>query len=126
METQDFGKKLIELRKSKGLTQGDVDLTLGIVKAPYMTRVGEGPFPTELGGIKSAEWCGTAGITKQTEKEKFHNIETQLLQKQLKLSVDSQFGFVETVIISSAIVTATAVAIISVVLVLNKSLNEVQ
>ncbi len=36
-----------------------------------MTRVGEGAFPTEFGGIKSAEWCGTSGITKKTEKEKF-------------------------------------------------------
>ena len=61
------------LAKGVGLTQADVDLTLGIVKAPYMTRVGEGPFPTEMGGTKSAEWCGAAGITKQTEKEKFPN-----------------------------------------------------
>lgn len=60
----------------------------------------------------------------QAEREKFHNIEIELLQKQV--TDNSQFGFVETVIISSAIVTATAVAIISVVLVLNKSLNEVQ
>ena len=61
------------LAKGVGLKVSDVDLTLGIVKAPYMTRVGEGPFPTELGGTKSAEWCGTAGITKDIEKEKFPN-----------------------------------------------------
>ncbi len=59
------------LAKGVGLSDRDVDLTLGIVKAPYMTRVGEGPFPTELGGLESAKWCGTKGITKQTEKEKY-------------------------------------------------------
>jgi adenylosuccinate synthase len=30
---------------------------LGIVKAPYITRVGEGEFPTEFGREKSPEWC---------------------------------------------------------------------
>ncbi len=29
---------------------------IGIFKA-YVTKVGEGPFPTELGGLKSAVWC---------------------------------------------------------------------
>ncbi len=61
------------LAKGVGLSDRDVDLTLGIVKAPYMTRVGEGPFPTELGGSESAKWCGTKGITKKTEKEKYPN-----------------------------------------------------
>jgi adenylosuccinate synthase len=46
------------LAKGVGLRDGDIDLPLGIVKAFYMTRVGEGPFPTELGGGRSAEWCG--------------------------------------------------------------------
>jgi adenylosuccinate synthase len=45
------------LAKGVGLRERDVDLTLGIVKAFYMTRVGEGPFPTELGGGRSAEHC---------------------------------------------------------------------
>lgn len=48
------------LAKGVGLSERDVDLTLGIVKAFYMTRVGEGPFPTELGGEKSADHCRTA------------------------------------------------------------------
>jgi len=61
------------LAKGAGLKETDVDLTLGIVKAPYMTRVGEGPFPTEMGGTKSAEWCGTKGVNKELEKEKFPN-----------------------------------------------------
>jgi adenylosuccinate synthase len=45
------------LAKGVGLRERDVDLTLGIVKAFYMTRVGEGPFPTELGGYSSANHC---------------------------------------------------------------------
>ena len=47
------------LANGAGLTAGDVDETLCIVKAFYMTRVGEGPFPTELGGNASADWCRT-------------------------------------------------------------------
>lgn len=53
------------LAKGVGIRTQDVGLTLGIVKAPYMTRVGEGPFPTELGGERSAEHCRTA--TRETE-----------------------------------------------------------
>lgn len=48
------------LAKGVGLSERDVDLALGIVKAFYMTRVGEGPFPTELGGELSAVHCRTA------------------------------------------------------------------
>lgn len=59
------------LAKGVGLRTRDVDMTFGIVKAPFMTRVGEGAFPTEFGGVKSAEWCNTSGVTKKTEKEKF-------------------------------------------------------
>ena len=33
-----------------GLSAKNIDLSLGIVKFPFMTRVGAGPFPTELGG----------------------------------------------------------------------------
>ena len=42
--------------------------SIGVVKA-YSTRVGEGPFPTELGGEKSAVWCRDKKFT--DEKEKF-------------------------------------------------------
>jgi len=52
------------LAKGAGLHEKDVDLVLGVVKAPYMTRVGEGPFPTEFGGEKSAKWC-----SKHTRKD---------------------------------------------------------
>lgn len=45
------------LVKGAGLTMRDVDLTLGIVKAPFMTRVGDGPFPSEFGGYGSEIYC---------------------------------------------------------------------
>ncbi|MBM3257275.1 MAG: adenylosuccinate synthase [Candidatus Liptonbacteria bacterium] len=54
-----------------GLRERDVDLCLGIVRGFYMTRVGEGPFPTELGGTKSAEWCGKGEVTKVVESKEF-------------------------------------------------------
>jgi adenylosuccinate synthase len=42
--------------------------SIGVVKA-YTTKVGEGPFPTELGGEKSAVWCRDKKFIE--EKEKF-------------------------------------------------------
>ncbi|MBI2044259.1 adenylosuccinate synthetase [Candidatus Pacearchaeota archaeon] len=41
-----------------GLSARMVDLPLGIVKFPFMTRVGAGPFPTELGEERSEHYCG--------------------------------------------------------------------
>jgi len=40
-----------------GLSASDVDLTLGVIKFPFMTRVGAGPFPTELGNSVSEKYC---------------------------------------------------------------------
>tara|TARA_Y100000310_G_scaffold341655_1_gene441517 strand:- start:129 stop:1631 length:1503 start_codon:yes stop_codon:yes gene_type:complete len=40
-----------------GLSARDIDLPLGIIKFPYMTRVGAGPFPTEIGGRDSETYC---------------------------------------------------------------------
>ena len=40
-----------------GLCAKQVDLCLGVVKFPMMTRVGGGPFPTELGGKVSEIYC---------------------------------------------------------------------
>ncbi len=57
------------LAQGAGLRERDVDTTLGIVKAFYMTRVGAGPFPTEVGGAQSAAWCNKSGITKAVEAE---------------------------------------------------------
>ena len=59
------------LARGVGLREEDVDLTLGIVKAPYMTRVGEGPFPTEFGGTESAEWCAQKGVNRASEAKNF-------------------------------------------------------
>lgn len=55
------------LANGVGLSEKDVDKTFGITKAFYMTRVGSGPFPTELGGLKGQEWCEAQ--TKEKEKE---------------------------------------------------------
>ncbi len=41
-----------------GLSAKIVDLPFGIVKFPFMTRVGGGAFPTELGILQSEEYCG--------------------------------------------------------------------
>lgn len=57
------------LTKGCGLKETDVDLVLGIVKAFYMTRVGEGPFPTELGGEDSAKWCSSH--TREDEQKQY-------------------------------------------------------
>lgn len=62
---------LAGLTKGVDLDIAQVDYTLGVVKAPYMTRVGHGPFPTELGGGDSAQWCSRAGMTRALEKEKY-------------------------------------------------------
>lgn len=61
------------LVRGVGLTEKDVDLTLGIVKAFYMTRVGEGPFPTEIGGEWSEHWCARSDVNKALEQEMYWN-----------------------------------------------------
>lgn len=60
---------LAGLAKGVDLDISQIDYTLGVVKAPYMTRVGHGPFPTELGGRDSAQWCGRKGMTRVRERE---------------------------------------------------------
>lgn len=59
------------LARGVGLHERDIDLTLGIVKAFYMTRVGGGPFPTELGRTESEKHCSTKGVTRETEAAAF-------------------------------------------------------
>jgi len=41
-----------------GIAPNHIGKVYGLFKA-YCTRVGNGPFPTELGGKKSDEWCAT-------------------------------------------------------------------
>lgn len=48
------------LAEGIGLTRGQIDLSLGIIKGFYETRVGDGPFPTEMGGKESDSWCNGA------------------------------------------------------------------
>lgn len=55
-----------------GLSARAIDLPLGIVKFPFMTRVGGGPFPTELGSTKSEEYCGNEAVTKDFGLNKYH------------------------------------------------------
>ena len=50
-----------------GLYAKAIDLPLGLVKFPFMTRVGAGPFPTELGGRDSEIYCADDEHTKLNE-----------------------------------------------------------
>jgi len=54
-----------------GLSAGIIDLPFGVVKFPFMTRVGAGPFPTELGGEKSEKYCAEDWVRKLSELENF-------------------------------------------------------
>ncbi len=54
-----------------GLGANKVDMVLGIIKYPFMTRVGGGPFPTELGGQRSAEYCSNDEYKKEYELKKY-------------------------------------------------------
>jgi adenylosuccinate synthase len=66
------------LAKGCGLRDDKVDYVFGITKAFYMTRVGNGPFPTELGGKKSEEYCDS-GHTKDEEVSQYNDQLKQLL-----------------------------------------------
>ncbi|EKE11801.1 MAG: hypothetical protein ACD_15C00025G0001 [uncultured bacterium] len=59
------------LARGVGLMDGDIDLSLGIVKAFYMTRVGGGPFPTEMGGEESEKYCERTDVNQGNEQEIF-------------------------------------------------------
>ncbi len=74
-----------------GLKDGHIDLVLNIAKAFYMTRVGGGPFPTEIGGQASADWCAEAGVTKGVEKDNYPFA-----------TVNSQQGFLQGIAIRMA------------------------
>lgn len=68
------------LAKGVGLNRSHVDLSLGVMKGFYMTRVGEGPFPTELGGSQSADWCRNATREKEARDCASVNSLTEFLQ----------------------------------------------
>ena len=63
-----------------GLSAKTIDLPLGIVKFPFMTRVGAGPFPTELGGRESELYCAEEGHTKVDELIE-HNIPHKITEE---------------------------------------------
>ncbi len=52
-----------------GIPASIIDLPIGIVKFPFMTRVGAGPFTTEFGGRTSEDYCAEE-ITKVDELQK--------------------------------------------------------
>lgn len=54
-----------------GLSARMIDLPLGIIKFPFMTRVGAGPFPTEFGGRKSEIYCAEDRHTKVDELKQY-------------------------------------------------------
>jgi adenylosuccinate synthase len=60
------------LARGAALREDQVDHVFGIAKAFYMTRVGNGPFPTEFGGKLSEDYC-SQGITKDQEKAEHLN-----------------------------------------------------
>ncbi|MCX6798466.1 MAG: adenylosuccinate synthetase, partial [Candidatus Falkowbacteria bacterium] len=62
------------LAKGAGLDMGDIDLSIGIFRGFYMTRVGKGPFPTELGGQRSDDWCNGGEATKEIERRLYGQI----------------------------------------------------
>lgn len=58
------------LARGVGLKGGDIDRIFGIAKI-YLTRVGKGPFPTELGGEQSERWCNDSLTTQASEQAIF-------------------------------------------------------
>jgi adenylosuccinate synthase len=55
-----------------GISANIVDLIFGLVKFPYMTRVGNGPFATEFGGVDSEKYC--KGKAARGHPEETHDI----------------------------------------------------
>jgi len=62
------------LARGAGLDTSMVDMSLGIIKGFYETRVGNGSFPTELGGHLSDERCNGGKITRQDEIKQYSNL----------------------------------------------------
>jgi adenylosuccinate synthase len=68
-----------------GISAKKVDLPLGIIKFPFMTRVGAGPFPTEIGGSTSENYCANPKINYETEMNMFGINENNMREKIRKL-----------------------------------------
>lgn len=70
-----------------GLSARAVDCVLGVCKFPFMSKVGGGPFPTELGGDKSAAYCaeeinGKSAHTKQFEEAEWGDRVNELMNSE--------------------------------------------
>jgi adenylosuccinate synthase len=50
-----------------GISAAAIDLPIGLMKFPYMTRLGGGPFPTEMGGKKAFKYGKKDNATKEYE-----------------------------------------------------------
>jgi adenylosuccinate synthase len=85
------------LCKGVGISANAVDLIFGLIKFPIMTRVGNGPFATELGGVISERHCSYAdGVTNDI----FQEVNTYLnagldLSEIRQLQTDRDFRRVE-------------------------------
>jgi len=72
-----------------GLNSKDIDLAIGIVKYPFMTRVGGGPLPTELGGNKSEKYCSEEGHEKEFELKKYE-ISYEIIEGEIKYDLQDK------------------------------------
>jgi adenylosuccinate synthase len=75
-----------------GLCAKQIDLSLGVVKFPFMTRVGGGPFPTELGGKASEDYCAATVVVEGKEKyfiKTKHSLRTELESNSIPFEVDT-------------------------------------
>lgn len=72
---------IVGLADGAGLTfnqMKQIGLVLGIAKM-YMTRVGNGPFPTEMGGEESEKYCRRSDLNnEESEREKYPHPEALL------------------------------------------------
>jgi len=57
------------MAQGTGLRETDINVSFGIIKGFYMTRVGKGSFPTEMGGEESEVWCNETGSRDQEDKD---------------------------------------------------------
>lgn len=58
------------MAKGAGLAVSDIDLDIGIIKGFMQTRIGNGSFPTEMGGKRSQMFCAN---TDREEEDDFYS-----------------------------------------------------
>jgi adenylosuccinate synthase len=67
------------MAKGGGLLSEQIDLTLGVVKTP-LTRVGDGPLPTQMGGKRLDKWYGGEAVN-TAKAEGYSSVEKMALAK---------------------------------------------